>query len=173
MDMKSFKERAKDVELLLRGKVLSECAITEVSLLRMIIFCNEEREEMNKEILNFKSLIFQQKIIRAEKILQEMKPALYETVKEEFASLHRIREFRNNIAHSMFTWDENEKDISYFYVWEIKVPEDKIQYHQAIKYTLQDAGAMVDEMFRINKKLLGINIIIEDEFIKRFPGFLG
>lgn len=171
--MKSFLGRSIDVEVLIRGRVLRECALTEHCLLRMIIFCNEDKSEIDRQVLDFKSLQFYQKIIIAEKLLKQQYPYIYDLVTNEFSQLQEIREFRNLIAHSRFDFDKSLQDPTTFCVWEIVKPDDNIQYHKEIKMNIKSVTEMVEKIRTVNKQLLGVNIRIEDTFKARFPNFIG
>jgi hypothetical protein len=171
--MKSFLGRTIDVEVLIRGRVLRECVLTERCLLMMIIFCNEDKNEIDRQVLDFKALQFYQKIETAEKLLKKQYPYVYELAVNEFFQLHEIREFRNLIAHSIFDFDKSLPDPINFSVWEIVKPDDKIQYHKEVKMDIKSVSEMVERIRTVNKQLLGVNIRIEDAFKVRFPNFIG
>ena len=170
---KTFNERAVDVEVLIRGNVLRQCAVTELALLRMIIFCNEEKPDIEKDIFDFKSLMFFAKIGKAQKLLKEQYPDIEDKNQELFNELYELKDFRNLIAHSMFEFDQSLPNPTAFILWEVIKPPDKIQFFDSVGYTIDDVDKMVKRIKKANKVLLGINIIIEDNFNRRFPGFLG
>ena len=146
--MKSFLGRSIDVEVLIRGRVLRECALTEHCLLRMIIFCNEDKNEIDRQVLDFKSLQFYQKIETAEKLLKQQYPYIHDLVVNEFSQLHEIRVFRNLIAHSRFDFDKSLPNPTNFSVWEIVKPDDKIQYHREVKMDINSVSEMVEKIGR-------------------------
>jgi hypothetical protein len=117
--------------------------------------------------------IFRKTRCKAEKILKERYPELFDRISLEFSQLQEIREFRNLIAHSVFRFDTTLNDPPDFFVSEIVKPDDKIQYYRDVKYNITHVTETVEKIRSINRKLLEVNIVIEDSFKLRFPGFLG
>lgn len=138
-------------------------------LTRIILFANMKNPNAD-DIIKFKSLQLAKKIEMAEKKLKEYFPNLHTKHENLFDGLRGIKDFRNQMAHCAFTWDD--PTVMSFLLWDVKIDEQGFHNHLPVRVTISDYFSKLEEFKSLGALATNLLIELENQMDSEFPGFL-
>lgn len=159
---------AKKLEIQFRGECIFFTSQIESWLGKIILFIKWEHPELQLKNVDFKQLKFANKIDKVASLFKKFYPDIISNNPALFPDLQRVRLFRNRVAHCEFSWDENDKDLSYFEVWDIEEDEERNQFFTPIRYEMDEAIAELDHTVKTGGCLLEITRTFQNKFNERF-----
>ena len=160
-----FYQQQNAIELHIRGRIAQVSSITEAYLARIILYCAIENHV--QELINFKKLMFADKISKSCSDLKKANRKLQKENKKIFDELNSIRLFRNRMIHCEFKWPE--KSFDSFSVWDIVEHQTDGQYYQLIEFKVKDVFNKIDEFKSLLISVLKIVNSMRANFNEEFP----
>ncbi|MEJ7827579.1 MAG: hypothetical protein WKF91_05270 [Segetibacter sp.] len=131
----------------LRGIAIRLAVTMESVLMNIVYSSNSEQYFISPSpSLKLKGLMFSHKIERVKEVLQKYHPDLLEEYNQLFIDLKDFKEFRNQIAHCVFSWGSS---ITEFEIWEVAEDENKFQFYKPVKCSVYDAYKVMAKAIEI------------------------
>lgn len=162
--MENYTDETK-LEIELRGVTMMYSAQIEVFLETIMLF--SDFDAPNDTIIKFKSMTFENKITNAIEGLKKINDSLYSDYKYYLEQANEISDFRNKMAHGVFTWDIN--DLSKFKISKSGKTDDKMHLHITYEHTVQEASNEIDKIFDVSNKLRLLVVKVVNDFQEKFP----
>jgi hypothetical protein len=129
-----FEEIVRRKELSFRGAINFNSSLVELIVTRIIMVSNIAN--VKEEIIKLRRVMISEKIEMAQCLLKIFHPDIYKENKSIFNRFTKLKNFRNQIAHCVITWEYPE-DMK-FTVWDLSEDKKGKSFYRPIEMSVDE-----------------------------------